>query len=227
MGAESPLVDGTAQWFCTIVKTCVLPCKSAALAADTLEVLVCAPKDDKGSTVLLRLLTLLVRSGMARGAVFDAWYDVLLQHMKQPTTAPDAMRLLHAITRKRRVRAYRAQKLKRWYEASRDANEKQQTGALWLLLQLYGRYDQRNCGRYCPAQKVAMSVSRLFQCEFRLGAVLARHWLLLTCPAVQFRTRNGRWSFDTGSKSWYRSNRTERLVELTQSVGRTTLSRRG
>ena len=168
MGAESPLVDGTAQWFCTIVKTCVLPCKSAALAADTLEVLVCAPKDDKGSTVLLRFLTLLVRSGMARGAVFDAWYDVLLQHMKQPTTAPDAMRLLHAITRKRRVRAYRAQKLKRWYEASRDANEKQQTGALWLLLQLYGRYDQRNCGRYCPAQKVAMSVLRLFQCEFRL-----------------------------------------------------------
>ena len=46
VGAESPLVDGTAQWFCTIVKTCVLPCKSAALAADTLEVLVCAPKDD-------------------------------------------------------------------------------------------------------------------------------------------------------------------------------------
>ena len=180
---KSPLVDGTTRWFCTIVKTCLFPDETATLSADALELLVCkVPADEKGPIAVLRFLTLLVRSGTARG-VFDLWYDVLLQHTNNPKIAPDAVRLLHAITRKRHVRPYRAQKLQRWYNESRDKKEKQQIGALWVLLQLYGRLSK--CGQFVPTQKMAMSVSRMFQSECFVRVTkerLATHFRFLYEP---------------------------------------------
>ena len=101
------------------------------------------------------------------------------------TTVADAVRLLHAITRKQHVQKYRARRLREIYNASMDSADRQQWdhdrpwlmgfrkgkpsgpfSSLLLLLQLYARYDPDGCGQHFPhGIKLIAELSRYLRCK--------------------------------------------------------------
>lgn len=176
VGEGSPLVDGTSHYFRSIVVQCLLPNHGAAEAAVVepfvVEMLLTVPCDMQGRAVALRFLTMAVRSGLlvgpARRVLSSFYYGVVLWWMQDVDLCADAMRLLHAVTRRKHVRLDRAQRLSEWYQESLQKTKalQKRVGPLWLMLQLYARYDPQGCGRFFPTnRKVGTSISRLFQSE--------------------------------------------------------------
>lgn len=154
-GAGSPLVDGTSKCFCALVR-CLLPLKcqnddgNSGIPSAVVMRLVAARCDSLGRIVVLRFLTLAIRSGALLGdarQTLSGLYGTVFAWVADPDTCMDAVRLLHAITRRKHVRVYRAQRLNDWYTGGGDVN----MSSIWLLLQLFARYDPEGCGKYFPS----------------------------------------------------------------------------
>jgi hypothetical protein len=157
-GAGSPLVDGTSKCFRDLVR-CLIPRNrddnnnnNGGIPSAVVMKLVSSRCDAPGKVTVLRFLTLAVRSGAllpeAR-QVLSNLYGVILPWVAEPQTCMDTVRLLHAVTRRKHVRVDRAQRLSNWY--NKGGNDGNKLSSIWLLLQLYARYDPTGCGKYFPS----------------------------------------------------------------------------
>jgi hypothetical protein len=145
--------------------------------------------DGRGRAATLRFLTLAVRSGCLRRTIIVgadprgpretllSLYPVIFGMLTDAETVNDAVRLLHAITRRKQAVPHRAQRVRSLYDQasarsrkatdssgantvkgskSNDANKGSSNkmggfSSLLLLLELYARYDPVGCGRYFPS----------------------------------------------------------------------------
>lgn len=149
VGVGSPLVDGTSKCFRDLVR-CLLPRFSGEKGIPSAVVvrLVAIRCDRAGKATVLRFLTLAVRSGSLMGharQTLSDLYGAIFPWVADPDTCMDAVRLLHAVTRRRHVRVDRAQRLSDWYNGSGNLS------SIWLLLQLFARYDPEGCGSFFPS----------------------------------------------------------------------------
>jgi len=208
----SPLIDGTGRAFADIVR-CLVPrpvensntpsssgsTKEERIPAQVVSMLLSATAsgrcDARGCAITLRFLTLAVRSGclrrsreqQRRGAreTLSSLYALPFGMLSDAEAVGDAVRLLHAVTRRKHALPHRARRVRALYdEASfRSRNRQSKDGgikpdaetsskniksgdfaAVLLLLQLYSRYDPVGCGRYFPSgTRLGSSLSRYFK----------------------------------------------------------------
>lgn len=163
---RSPLVDGSSKCFRDLIQ-CLLPRCRGSISSAVVTRLVGIQCDSGGKTAVMRFLTLAVRSGLlvghARQTLSDL-YGVMFAWVPDPITCKDAMRLLHALTRRKHVRIDRAQRLSDWYNSSGNLS------SIWLLLQLFARYDPKGCGRFFPSSRGVLGSSawsRCFQSKYK------------------------------------------------------------
>jgi hypothetical protein len=159
-------VDGSSKCFRDLIR-CLLPSCSRSISSAVVTRLVAIQCDSGGKTAVLRFLTLAVRSGSlvgrARQTLSDL-YGVIFPCVADPDTCKDAVRLLHALTRRKHVRLDRAQRLSDWYNSSGSLS------SIWLLLQLFARYDRKGCGRFFPSTRGLLGSSawsRCFQSKYK------------------------------------------------------------
>ena len=158
---RSKIRDGTSLYFRELLrmvlpqrqqpisKYCVLKLLST-LRRDTNNDQQLSMEDDMGMICTLQFLTLSVRNGALSGEArrtLSSMYSVLFPLAMKAALCGDAVRLLHAITRRSHVRVYRAQRLREFYVAC-PAEQQVNFAPLWLLLQLYANYDPQGCGGF-------------------------------------------------------------------------------
>lgn len=146
---------------------CIQPRHDHTVDSSLVINLMTLPCNDVGRLHVLRLLTLAIRRGALVGearTTLLSFYPKVFACLPKQGLCADAMRLLHAITRKRHARVDRAQRLHRWYQDSITLEQPVLTGSLWIMLQLYARYNPQGCGKYFPATKrLGTSLFKLFQ----------------------------------------------------------------
>lgn len=198
----SALVDGTSTYFSAVIR-CLIPrpvassrLRSAGKYCDeiipcqVISMLLSASSatercDGRGRSAVLRFLTLALRSGCFRQIrarqTLACMYALPFRMLSDVHAVGDAVRLLHAITRRKHVKPHRARRVRELYDnAIADAKQaaeterisetsKRSTGLadfspLLLLLQLYARYDPEGCGRYFPGgTRLVLHLSRYFR----------------------------------------------------------------
>lgn len=175
----SPLVDGSSKCLRELLR-CMIPGRDHRLSAFVVTNLVTLQCDDLGKAIICRFLTLCLRSGslaVAARQQLGSFYTLLFSWLP----CPDTFRLVHALTRRNNVRPDRAKRLRMWYDSSTRSPELQKgIGPLWLLLQLYARYDPVGCGKY-----FSPSSSK------RNGGALSKHFqskLTTKCNLTLFST---------------------------------------
>ena len=168
-GAGSPLVDGTSKCFRDLVRSLLPTCfsesdKDCGVPSAVVVRLVASRCDALGKVAVLRFLTLAIRNGSLVGSArqtLSSLYGAILPLVADPGTCMDAVRLLHAVTRRKHVRVDRGQKLSDWYKGGSDGK----LSPIWLLLQLYARYDPEGCGKFFPtSSRTAMGSSAWSRC---------------------------------------------------------------
>eukprot|EP00978_Attheya_sp_CCMP212_P026348 scaffold86484_cov45-Attheya_sp.AAC.5 len=183
VGGGSRLVDGTCTCFVDLIQ-CLIPQpqqpqnhheNNPQVPASVILLLVSAMgrcPDHLGKVAVFRWFTLCVRTGCLRSPSSTASSS---SAREEPAVRSDAVRLLHAMTRRRHVQVHRAQRLRTWYlegtnsqktrGTSRNSNSNNNsTQPLLLLLQLYAQYDPDGCGRYFThTTRLGGRFSRYFQ----------------------------------------------------------------
>jgi hypothetical protein len=143
----SPLIDGSSKCLGDLLR-CMIPRRDQQVSAFVVTSLVTLRCNDLGKAIICRFLTLCLRSGsldVAARQQLVSFYTLLFSWLP----CPDTFRLVHALTRRNNVRTDRAKRLKMWYDASTQSPESQKgIGPLWLMLQLYARYDPVGCSKY-------------------------------------------------------------------------------
>ena len=160
---RSKLRDGTCLYFRTLLRTtlpqpqqpmsrhCLLKVLSTLRHlhssdsrqihdSDTLMAMIC----------ILQHLTLHVRNGALSGEArqtLSSMYAVLLPLAMTAGLCEDAVRLLHAITRRKHVRVDRARRLREFWVKC-PTEQQVNFAPLWLLSQLYATYDPDSCGPF-------------------------------------------------------------------------------
>ena len=169
---RSKLRDGTSLYFRTLLRA-TLPRPQQPMSKDCLLKLLSTlrqlhsreSRQIKDSDTLMAMicifqyLTLHVRNGALPGdarQTLSSMYAVLLPLAMTAGLCADAVRLLHAITRRKHVRVDRARRLREFL--GRCPTEQQVNVApLWLLLQLYATYDPEGCGPFFVASSKSIS----------------------------------------------------------------------
>jgi len=200
-GAGSPLVDGSSKCFRDLVR-CLLPRfdNDGGIPSAAVMKLVSVRCDSLGKISILRFLALAVRSGALVGSArqtLSNLYGAMLPLVADPETCMDAVRLLHAVTRRIHIRVDRAQRLSGWYKGDSDGK----LSSIWLLLQLFARYDPEGCGKYFPSSsRTAMGSSawsRYFKSKLKSRLLVACMKFSSLCgfPFMQYRMQNGSKTF--------------------------------
>ena len=206
-GTGTSLIDGTSKAYVEIIR-CMIPAptkeddgaisnqeqKEERIPAQVISMILSATAasgrcDGRGRQATLRFLTLAVRSGCLRRTRMDAndkgsretllsLYPVIFGMITDAEAVSDAVRLLHAITRRKQAVPHRARRVRSLYDQA-SARSRKTTGSnddnsvgkpkqtdtmagststkmggfssLLLLLELYARYDPVGCGRYFPS----------------------------------------------------------------------------
>jgi hypothetical protein len=163
---NTSLRGGTSHHFRALVRSTV-PIRNQPVSSFAVMKLLSSPHnnvmDSLGTICVLQFLTLAVRNGALAGEgrqVLSSLYGIVFPWVMDPYLCADAVRLLHAITRKQHVRVYRAQRLRDFYTAC-SPDQKFNFSPLWLLLQLYAKYDPQGCGKFFFA--ASSSSSRIRQ----------------------------------------------------------------
>ena len=162
--AGSALVDGTSKCFRDLLR-CMLPRhdNDGGIPSAVVMRLVSSRCDSIGRVAVLRFLTLAIRSGTLVGKArqtLSNLYGAIFPLVADPRTCMDAVRLLHAMTRRKHVRVDRAQKLCDWYKGGSDSK----MSSIWLLLQLFARYDPEGCGDFFPSSRATAGTSAWSRC---------------------------------------------------------------
>ena len=154
---NTPLRDGSSQHFRTLLRS-VLPKPDHRVSSFVVLTLVSAlPRlDSLGKNCVLQFLTLTTRMGALSAEArqtLSSLYSVSFHWAMEGDVCGDAVRLLHAITRRTHVRVYRAKRLYEFYHQFRGSDQQYNYSPLLLLLQLYARYDPEGCGEYFPQRQ--------------------------------------------------------------------------
>ena len=90
-------------------------------------------------------------------------------------TVLDAVRLLHAITRKHHVKLYRTQKIRQILQEHRVVDNRTPFASLVLLMQLYEHYQQDSAAlpQHFKAITITGDFSRFLHCECVLLSLFA------------------------------------------------------
>lgn len=117
--------------------------------------------DVECKAIICRFLTLLTRKyrlhSKARRMLSDLYAIPFQMMLSTPSLCADAARLLHSITDRRHVLPFRAAKIRALYDDCKEAKGKELSKIngdnvmiLYLLLQLYQRYDPESTRPYLP-----------------------------------------------------------------------------
>ena len=219
-GTGTSLIDGTSKAYVEIIR-CMIPAPTKEdddaisdqqqneerIPAQVISMILSATAasgrcDGRGRQETLRFLTLAVRSGCLRRTRTDAngkgsretllsLYPVIFGMITDAEAVSDAVRLLHAITRRKQAVPHRARRVRSLYDQASarsrktaDLNEANSVGeskrsdtggsnasnkmggfsSLLLLLELYARYDPAGCGRYFPSgTRLGSNLTKYFQ----------------------------------------------------------------
>ena len=162
-GSGSRLVDGTSKCFRELLR-CMIPKREERVSVFLVTTLVTVRCDDLGKAIIVRFLTLCLRNGFLLDCArqrLSSFYTILFSWLP----CADTFRLIHALTRRKHATPDRAKRLRMWYDESRTSVELQKRMApLWLLLQLFARYDPIGCGKYFSSSKRhSGALSKYFQ----------------------------------------------------------------
>ena len=201
-GTGTSLVDGTSKAYVDIIR-CMVPaptkesnevnneCQQVEerIPAQVVAMLLSATAasgrcDGRGRAATLRFLTLAVRSGCLRRTI-DAdrkgsretllsLYPVIFGMLTDAEVVSDAVRLLHAITRRKQAVPHRARRVRSLYDQASarsrqtpdtsGSNKMGDFSSLLLLLELFARYDPVGCGRYFPSgTRLGSNLTRYFK----------------------------------------------------------------
>ena len=209
-GTGTSLIDGTSKAYVEIIR-CMIPAPTKEeddgisdqqqneerIPAQLISMILSATAasgrcDGRGRQATLRFLTLAVRSGCLRRTRMGAngkgsretllsLYPVIFGMITDAEAVSDAVRLLHAITRRKQAVPHRARRVRSLYDQASARSRKTATStgsdeansvgeskradirgnnvsnkmggfsSLLLLLELYARYDPAGCGRYFPS----------------------------------------------------------------------------
>ena len=201
-GTGTSLVDGTSKAYVDIIR-CMVPAPTKEnnvvdnesqqveerIPAQVVAMLLSATAasgrcDGRGRAATLRFLTLAVRSGCLRRTT-DAdrkgsretllsLYPVIFGTLTDAGAVGDAVRLLHAITRRKQALPHRARRVRSLYDQASarsrqtpdtsGSNKMGKFSSLLLLLELFARYDPAGCGRYFPSgTRLGSNLTRYFK----------------------------------------------------------------
>lgn len=221
---NSPLRDGNSQNFRTLMRSTIPKPNQPNSSYIVQKIISCCQTrkiDDQGISCVLQFLTLAVRnralSGDARHTL-SCFYGIIYNWTMDANLCGDAVRLLHAITRRNHVRVYRAQRLHRFYH-ERTPEQQFNFAPIWLLLQLFARYDPHGCGQFhiSGTERDLKSYSRWFALPDMVwernfnniwhGSLVVRQQIQETQPSTSLKVE--------GSKS---SDNDERPVQKKQKT---------
>ena len=162
-GSGSRLVDGTSKCLRELLR-CMIPKREERVSVFIVTSLVTVRCDDLGKAMIVRFLTLCLRNGFLSDYArqrLSSFYTILFSWLP----CEDTFRLVHALTRRKHATSDRAKRLRMWYDESRTLVELHKRMApLWLLLQLFARYDPTGCGKYFSSSKRhSGALSKYFQ----------------------------------------------------------------